>query len=209
MLAKMRIRSEFENALNLGPILGPIVSKYCRKPEYKTQSRAKRTNHIAVVSLPKGRRSSRGENSIRRVRGHSKDRRDMAEMQFMLDAARKGFGVAKPYGDNEHYDVVVDSGGKLWRVQVKSTAATHHRGFSVRSSWRTSGRRQVAYTAEDVNFLAGRIAASGIWYVIPVRALGGRLTIHLYRFGSRKGSKRRFEKYREAWETAGAMLGGW
>jgi len=139
---------------------------------------------------------------MRRVREHSKDRGDMAEMQFMLDAAQRGFGVAKPYGDNEHYDVVVDSGGRLWRVQVKSTASTHHRGFSVRSSWRTS-RRQIAYTAEDVDFLAVRIAGRGIWYVIPVRALGGRLTIHLYPFGSRRGSKRRFEKYREAWELLG------
>lgn len=68
----------------------------------------------------------------------------MAEMQFILDATRKGFGVAKPYGDNEHYDVVVDSGGKLWRVQVKSTAATHHRGFSVRSSWRQLGAHLLA-----------------------------------------------------------------
>ena len=31
----------------------------------------------------------------------------------------------------------------------------------------------------------------------PPEPLGGRLTIHLYPFGSWKGSKRRFEKYRE------------
>jgi len=36
-----------------------------------------------------------------------------------------------------------------------------------------------------------------------VRALGGRLTIHLYPFGSRKGSEERFEKYREAWRLLG------
>jgi len=157
----------------------------------------------AMRYLPNGRESyGRDGKAVRRVRKHTKDRGDMAEMQFMLDAAQRGFGVAKPYGDNEHYDVVVDSGKRLWRVQVKSTASTHHRGFSVRSSWRSS-RRQIAYTEEDVDFLAVRIAGCGIWYVIPVRALGGRLTIHLYPFGSRKGGKRRFEKYREAWELLG------
>ena len=31
----------------------------------------------------------------------------MAEMQFMLDAAKRGFGVAKPFGDNERYDVIL------------------------------------------------------------------------------------------------------
>src|SRR5713226_4359966 len=39
-------------AVQLGSDLGPITSEYRRKPGYKTQSRPKRTNHIALVSLP-------------------------------------------------------------------------------------------------------------------------------------------------------------
>jgi hypothetical protein len=38
-----------------------------------------------------------------------------------------------------------------------------------------------------------------IWYVIPVEALGGRLTINLYPFGCRKDGEERFEEYRGAW----------
>jgi hypothetical protein len=32
-------------------------------------------------------------------------------------AAALGFGVAKPYGDSERYDFILDSGERLWRVQ--------------------------------------------------------------------------------------------
>ena len=44
-----------------------------------------------------------------------------AEMGFMFKAAGLGFGVAKPCGDSERYDFILDSGKRLWRVQVKST----------------------------------------------------------------------------------------
>ena len=140
-------------------------------------------------------RSGRGRVADRR---HTKDRGDLTEMEFILASARRGYVVGKPYGDNEHYDLMVDARRRLWRVQVKLSGARHHRGFTVRSSWRTS-RKQIAYSVRDIDFLVVLIEGHGIWYVIPVRALGGRLTIHLYPFGSRRGSSNRFEKYREAW----------
>jgi hypothetical protein len=113
-------------------------------------------------------------------RDNTKHRRVMAEMQFMLDATPR-----------------------LWRVQVKASGASHHKGFAVRACWRTS-TRHVPYTREQIDFLAvvihgERVRGRRIWYVIPVRALGGRLTINLYPFGSRKGSEERFEKCRGAW----------
>jgi hypothetical protein len=132
-------------------------------------------------------------------RAQSKDRGDLAEMQFMTAAASRGFAVSKPYGDNEKYDLIVDVGRRMWRVQVKSSGAMHHRGYAVRASWRTSDR-QISYKPSQVDFLAVTIVGEGIWYVIPVRALAGRLSINLYPFGSRRGSRNGFEKYREAWE---------
>jgi hypothetical protein len=149
-------------------------------------------------------------------RNNSKHRGSVAELRFMIDAAERGFGVAKPFGDNERYDVVVDATRRLWRVQVKASGAVHHKGFAVRACWRTS-KKHMPYTTDQIDFLAVVVqgahfsqkaremglAGRRIWYVIPVRALGGRLTIHLYPFGSRKGSEERFEKYREAWKLLG------
>ena len=162
-------------------------------------------------------------------RDNTKHRGAMAEMQFMLDAAKRGFGVAKPFGDNERYDVIVDAMRRLWRVQVKASEARHHKGFAVRACWRTS-KRHMPYTKDQIDFLAvviqgaypsagsGRAPSTGsgraclqrmrevghpcrkrIWYVIPVEALGGRLHINLYPFGCRKDGEERFEEYRGAW----------
>jgi hypothetical protein len=90
---------------------------------------------------------------------------------------------------------------------VKASEASHHNGFAVRACWRTS-KRHMPYTKEQIDFLAvviqgKRLRGRRIWYVIPVRALGGRLTINLYPFGCRKDGEERFEKYRGAWGRLG------
>ncbi len=136
-------------------------------------------------------------------RDNSKHKGAMAELQFMLEAAKRGYGVSRPYVDNERYDVVVDATRRLWRVQVKISGARHHRGFAVRSCWRTSGKH-MPYTIEQIDFLAvvvegTRTRGEKIWYVIPVRALGGRLHINVYPYGCRRDGELRFERYKEAW----------
>src|SRR5947208_8797147 len=51
-----------------------------------------------------------------------KRRGEAAEAAFLAKASGLGFGVAKPWGDSERYDFLLDSGhGDFWRVQVKST----------------------------------------------------------------------------------------
>ena len=49
-----------------------------------------------------------------------KRRGEMAEAAFVAKAVSLGFGVAKPWGDSDPFDFIVQSGGKLWKVQVKS-----------------------------------------------------------------------------------------
>jgi hypothetical protein len=172
-----------------------------RNARQKNNARGTATETPAAISqrqLPSGRQPAPGGRNTTKHRG------DAAEMQFMIEASHRGFGVAKPFGDNERYDIILDAGaGRLWRVQVKASGATHHRGFTVRSCWRTS-HRPMPYTVEQIDFLAVMVHGRAwhdekTWYLIPTRALGGRLTIHLYPNGSRRGSSNRFEEYREAW----------
>lgn len=141
-------------------------------------------------------------------RKSSKHCGDISEMQFMIEASNRGFGVAKPIGDNERYDVILDRGRRrIWRVQVRGSGSVHQNGFSVRTCWRTYGKR-MPYTPKQIDFLAAvfngqRTHGQQIWYLIPVRALGGRLTITLYPFGTRHDRHPQFEKYREAWNLLG------
>lgn len=124
---------------------------------------------------------------------------DLAELEFMFQAANRGFPVAKPFGDNEHYDVMVDARTCIWRVQVKSTSRHHNRGYAVRAFWRRGNGEYFPYTPADIDFLAAFIPSLKIWYIIPVRALNGRSGFDLYPLGCRRDGRRPFEKYREAW----------
>jgi len=50
-----------------------------------------------------------------------KERGEWVELCFMAKAAGLGMGVSKPLGESRRYDVLVEAGGKIHRVQVKST----------------------------------------------------------------------------------------
>jgi len=50
-----------------------------------------------------------------------KHRGEIAEAAFLAKATSLGFGVARPWGDSERYDFILDCGRRFWRVQVKST----------------------------------------------------------------------------------------
>jgi len=85
-----------------------------------------------------GTRLSRGNSGIARrraARHNTKHIGNLAELAFMLQAATQGFPVAKPFGDNEHYDVLVDARQRLWRVQVKAATLYRDQTFAVRSHW--------------------------------------------------------------------------
>jgi hypothetical protein len=130
------------------------------------------------------------------VRGvlSSKAKGEIGELAFLHKAASLGFGVAMTYGDNERYDFILDSGERLWRVQVKSTYCTYRRGY------RTVGYRgkRRAYTAKEIDFLVVYIAPRNMWYVIPVRHLAKALPLNFYPSGSKRGAGY-FEFCRDAW----------
>src|SRR5579864_2759303 len=130
------------------------------------------------------------------VRGvlSSKAKGEIGELAFLHKAASLGFGVTMTYGDNERYDFILDSGERLWRVQVKSTYCLYRRGY------RTVGYRgkRKAYTAKEIDFLVVYIASRNIWYVIPVRYLATALPLNFYPSGSKRGAGY-FEFCREAW----------
>jgi hypothetical protein len=159
--------------------------------------------------MGKGRRKLVASARAPGGRDTTKHRGDIYEMQFMIEASKRGFGVAKPIGENERYDVILDRGGRrMWRVQVKGSGYVRRNGFSVRTC-RRSGGKLMPYTPRQIDFLAAvfsgqRSHGQQIWYVIPVRALGGRLGITLHPFGTKYDYHALwFEKYREAWNLLG------
>ena len=129
------------------------------------------------------------------VRGKlsSKTKGELGELAFSHKAASLGFGVAEPNGEDEAYDFIVDSGQRLWRVQVKSIYRSYRRGY--RASCRHSNNDH--YKAEEIDFVVAYIVPREIWYIIPVNSIVASGFLNFHPLGCRWGG--RFERYREAW----------
>src|SRR5215831_8469258 len=121
-----------------------------------------------------------------------KDQGELAELAFLHKASSLGFGVAKPYGDSERYDFILDSGERFWRVQVKSVYARNRfRAMSFHGDNRP-------YTAKEIDVVVVYVVRYDAWYVIPVQCLPASGVLNFYPAGSRKGAGR-YERFREAW----------
>ena len=137
------------------------------------------------------------------VRGklNSKAKGELGEMIFLHKASSLGFGVAKPFGDNERYDFILDSGERLWRVQVKSTYCMYGSGLAYRIT--TRRHNQEAYSDNEVDFLVGHIVPRNIWYIVPVKKIGKRDFLYLHPLGCKQDGGH-FEAYRDAWHLMAA-----
>jgi hypothetical protein len=115
---------------------------------------------------------------------------EAGEAAFLAKATSLGFCVAKTWGDSERYDFIVDSGQKLWRVQVKS--CRHFRSY-----YKVTTRGAThAYTADEIDFIAVYIVPENLWYVIPISVVASRDKMYL---SPNRPLRSENEKYREAW----------
>jgi PD-(D/E)XK endonuclease len=119
---------------------------------------------------------------------------ERAEAAFLAKASGLGFGVAKPWADSDRYDFILDAGGRLKKVQVKSSyRAGRDGGYSVR----TFGHSLGAYKEDEIDVLVVYVAPEEAWYVFPAEVFRGRRSVNLYPGSKRRRSK--FEEWREGW----------
>ena len=107
-----------------------------------------------------------------RSRKNTKRTGEFSEAAFLTKATGLGFKVAKPWGDSERYDFIVDcsahsSPGCFWRVQVKSVSVRPANGIYHVATMRSVASNKKPYRAGDFDFLAAYIIPRGLWYIIP------------------------------------------
>jgi hypothetical protein len=122
-----------------------------------------------------------------------KERGEWAELCFMARAAGLGMSVSKPLGDSQQYDVLVEAGGRILRVQVKSTIYCRRGG---EYSLNVMGPGRERYEPGSVDFFAIYLIPVDEWYIIPYEAVGRKnLSLHF----TPGGKRQKYGKYREAW----------
>src|SRR2546430_291368 len=102
-----------------------------------------------------------------------KQKGDLAEMLVAADLVRRGYKVALPYGEDWDYDLIVERGDRLERVQVKYTESN---GAVIcvraRTHSLTNGRVIAVkrYTAALIDWLAVHDRTSDRCYYIHASA---------------------------------------
>jgi hypothetical protein len=119
-----------------------------------------------------------------------KQQGEWAQLCFMARAAEIGLAVSQPYGDSSSYDVGIEHGGRLLRIQVKSTTYFRYRSFTCNLVG--PGRKQ--YPKGCIDLFAIYLIPIDLWYIIPFKAAGRSSLLFT---PDLKGHK--YERYREAW----------
>jgi hypothetical protein len=97
------------------------------------------------------------------------------------------------FGDSGRYDVGVENGARVLRVQVKSTIYTRRGGGY---SLNVLGPQRKKYAPGSVDFFAILLIPIDDWYIIPFEVIGRTNTsIHF----TPESVRQKYGEYREAW----------
>jgi PD-(D/E)XK endonuclease len=134
-----------------------------------------------------------------------KVRGEWVELQFMAQAMRHRFEVAKPWGDSSSYDVGVEHQRRYLRVQVKSTSYRIGNGYLCSFKPNHRGGR---YTIRKVDFFAAYVIPVNAWYILPSRVVLKTKSHDLMLCPGRPKARsdgNRYEIYLEAWHLLRAF----
>lgn len=117
---------------------------------------------------------------------------ELCEMEFCLRAMRLGLRISRPITESK-YDVVVDNGKKLLRIQVKATRPVIRRnGYGVMVSYGKDSKK--IYDISHIDFFAIFIEPVDVWFIVPVDFINcSKIT---FSPGSKKS---KYAPYENAW----------
>jgi prevent-host-death family protein len=113
----------------------------------------------------------------------SNDKGNIAEAAITLEAIRLGIEVLKPVAEHGRYDLVLDIGSRLLRVQCKWGSLDEGQGIvCVRiggSRYTPRGYVTSTYSADEVDAIAVYRAELPDTYLVPMRIAAGKRQLHL------------------------------
>jgi hypothetical protein len=122
---------------------------------------------------------------------NGKKRGEWAELCFAAKAMSLGLSLARPWGESNGYDFVVDRGRRgMVRVQVKSTIFPEGTGYSC--SLKDS---KGPYKENSFDFVAAYVIPENIWFILPEKIIQGLWSISL---NPNLPTSKYFE-YKQAW----------
>ena len=119
------------------------------------------------------------------------------EQFFAYRALEEGLHVAQPLGDNLPYDLLVDSGLEILRLQIKTTTTEvagkpGKFGFALQH-----GGNGSSYQDDTVDFFGLVVLPLRTIYIVPKSSMNGRIKAYVYPGNTELAGL--LERYRENW----------
>ncbi len=116
---------------------------------------------------------------------------NVAELAIAAEAARLGLSVLKPLTEHEPYDLALDLGSRMLRVQCKWAG---HDGDVVlihvgRSRTSRRGYIRSTYGKDEIDALAAYCQVLDRCYLLPVEMVAGRYAVHLRTSAARNNQR--------------------
>lgn len=107
---------------------------------------------------------------------------DIGEARAIFEYTKMGFAVSRTIFDSERYDLIIDNGVKLYKVQVKTTNHISRCGIFIVTLC-TSGGNKTSYNKRKISkddcdeiFV---LCSNGDCFIIPINEICDKLSINL------------------------------
>lgn len=108
---------------------------------------------------------------------------DIGVAAAILYFTRQGWAVSKPLADSQRYDLVIDDGAKLLRVECKTSRYIEHGNYKVEITTKNgnkTGTSKTTFSKDDADLLfIATLGESGFNYLIPATAVDGQNSVTL------------------------------
>ncbi len=124
----------------------------------------------------------------------------MTKLCFMTEAMYDRFKISNPWGGTSAYDVGVESGRRILRVQVKSTA--NRTGTGYLCQFNPNATKKQDYTLQQIDFFAAYGIPQDRWYIIPAKVIlraRRKTSFMLCPMQPLRKNRYAHELYKEAW----------
>ncbi|HEY3828823.1 MAG TPA: group I intron-associated PD-(D/E)XK endonuclease [Solirubrobacteraceae bacterium] len=134
----------------------------------------------------------------------------MAEAEIATAALRLNLTVLRPLSEGGRYDLVIDTGKRLLRVQCKWAARQGEVIMAYCTTCRhtPSGYRRTTYSAEEIDAIAIYCPDTDKCYLLPVGEVESRTAISL-RLGAARNNQARGVRWAKDYEMEDSIRQPW
>lgn len=106
---------------------------------------------------------------------------NIGEAKILWEFAKRQIPVFLPYGDGNRIDLIADFGGRLNKIQIKTTEKLHDNSYMIWKITRQEGYHgnRIKYSQEDLDYFCLYCLETDIICLVPFNEIQNQNTIQI------------------------------